>query len=140
MIETTIARSGQESTTEPQPGYGLRGLGLFELHQGEVLAGYQGGGRWLIPSGTVGSRLYEVRVGTRPERSRCECVGYQQHKHCSHIVCAAVARKRSAICDGCGGRFRHRQLVEVTEDHESLTWFPGDRLCRHECAGAHGIL
>jgi len=140
MASTTIARSGQESTTEPQPGYVLRGLGLFELHGDEVIAGYQGGGRWLVPSGTVDSRLYEVRVGTRPERSRCECVGYGHHKHCSHIVCATEARRKSAVCDGCGGRFRHRELVEVTEDHENLAWFVGDKLCRQGCAGPGGVL
>jgi hypothetical protein len=34
---------------------------------------------------------------------------------------------------------RARDGVEVTEEHESLTWFPGDLLCR-ECACGHGIL
>ena len=47
---------------------------------------------------------------------------------------------RTATCVGCGERFRHRELVEVTEDHESLTWFPGDLLCIAECAGNHGVL
>ena len=42
-------------------------------------------------------------------------------------------------CLGCGGRFRGWDLYQVTEDHESLTHFPSDRLCR-ECAIGHGIL
>lgn len=138
MSTTTVAHPAPEST--PQPGYVLRGLGLFELHQDVILEGYQGAGRWLIPSGTVADRLYGVRAYARPDRSRCECVGFAHHKHCSHIVCATIARKKSAVCDGCGRRFRHRELVEVTEDHESLTWFPGDRLCRRECAHHHGVL
>ncbi len=28
------------------------------------------------------------------------------------------------------GRFRHGELIEVTEDDASLTWFPGDLLCK----------
>lgn len=74
MASTTVAHPEPESTTEPQPGYVLRGLGLFELHREEVPSGYQGGGRWLIPSGTVADRLYEVRVGVR-RPSSCECRG-----------------------------------------------------------------
>jgi hypothetical protein len=110
---------------------------LFELCGDEILEGYQGGGRWLIPSGTVGGRLYEVRVGIRPERSRCECVGFGQHRHCSHVVCATIARKKSAICDSCGERRWWSEITEVQEDHESLTWFPGDRLC-DSCLRRHG--
>ena len=41
-------------------------------------------------------------------------------------------------CAGCRGRFRGRELVEVMEDHENLTWFVGDELCR-ECAKRNGI-
>lgn len=44
----------------------MRGLGIFELHRDDILDSYQGGGRWLIPSGSDGDTLYEVRVGTRP--------------------------------------------------------------------------
>jgi hypothetical protein len=52
------------------------------------------------------------------------------------------SQQRLQECAGCGGRFSEasRELVEVTEDHESLTWFPGDRPCRRGCAGAHGVL
>lgn len=148
MTKTSLAHDAHPSIPEPQPEYVLRGLGLFELHGDDILAGYggddtlygyQGAGRWLIPSGTVGDRLYEVRVGTRPEGSRCECVGYQHHGHCSHIVCAIIARKKSALCEGCGHRYWHRDLVEVAEDnHDGLTWFRGDRICRG-CARDSGV-
>lgn len=118
----------------------MRGLGIFELHRDDILDSYQGGGRWLIPSGSDGDTLYEVRVGTRPERNRCECIGFEHHRHCSHLVAAHRAAKLSAVCDGCGERVWRRGLIEVTEDHDSLTWFPGDLLCIGDCAPNHGIL
>jgi hypothetical protein len=132
LIDQSIAPPAHQSTTEPQPGYVLRGIGLFELHRDEILAGYQGGGRWLVPSGTVRTRLYEVRVGStrRPERSQCECVGYLHHNHCSHLVCAKEAHKKSAVCDACGERKYWPELTEVQEEDELLAWYPGDVLCR----------
>ena len=42
-------------------------------------------------------------------------------------------------CAGCGGRFVGRDLYEVMDLHESLTFFEGDQLCR-ECARNHGVL
>ncbi len=137
MDTKTLPQPEQRTTTEPQPGYVLRGHGLFELHRGEVLRGYQGAGKWLIPSGSESGRLYEVRVGIRPERNRCECVGFEHHRHCSHVVCATIVGKKSAVCDCCGERRWWSQLTEVTEDHESLTWFPGDLLC-YSCLHDHG--
>jgi hypothetical protein len=137
LIDTTVAQPAHESTPENIPAYVLRGLGLFELHAGEILASYQGGGKYLVPSGTTANGLYEVRVGTRPERHRCECKGYQSHKHCSHLIAAERVAKRSGVCDGCGERVWSRDLVEVGDD--SLTFFEGDELCR-PCARAHGEL
>ncbi len=139
MIDATIAQPAHPSTPEPTPAYALRGLGLYELHAGEILQGYQGGGRWLVPSGTEANGLYEVRVGTRPDRNRCECRGFSSHKHCSHLIAASRVAKRSGVCDGCGERRWDRELLEVTEDHDSLTWFVGDRLCGG-CLRAHGGL
>jgi hypothetical protein len=137
MIDQKSSATAHPSTPETAPGYVLRGLGLFELHAGEILASYQGGGRFLVPSGTTTGGLYEVRVGTRPERNRCECKGYQSHKHCSHLIAAERVAKRSAVCDGCGVRVWSRNLVEVGAD--SLAFFEGDVLCRR-CARAHGVL
>jgi hypothetical protein len=57
-----------------------------------------------------------------------------------HTVAARYVKARTATCDGCGERFRYSELVEVMEDHDSLTWFPGDLLCIAECAGNHGVL
>ena len=139
MAEITIAQPAHPSTDQPTPACVLRGLGLFELHRDDILAGYQGGGRWLVPSGSESGKLYEVRVGSRPERDRCECRGWASHKHCSHVVAAQRAARTSAECDGCGERVRRRDLIEVTEDHESLTWFAGDVVCR-SCARGTDIL
>jgi len=139
LIKESLAQPAQGTTPEPQPGYVLRGLGLFELHRDEILDGYQGSGRWLIPSGSAAGKLYEVRVGSRPERSRCECRGFASHGHCSHVVCARIACKKSAVCDCCGERCWWSKLTEVQEDHESLTFFPGDVVCR-SCARGTDIL
>ncbi len=134
MIDATIAQPAHPST--PEPAYVLRGLGLYELHAGEILQGYQGGGRYIVPSGTD-AIAYEVRVGTRPGRNRCECRGWSAHHHCSHLIAAERVAKRSGVCDGCGERRWDRELEEVTEDHDSLSWFVGDRLCGG-CLDSHG--
>ncbi len=120
----------QSLQADPLPAYHLRGLGLFELYGEEMLDDYQGGGRWLVPSGTTPGLVYEVRVGRRPERDRCECTGYQHHGHCSHHVAAQRVARRSAICDACGERQWSSGMTEVQEDDGLLAWFPGDRLCR----------
>jgi hypothetical protein len=127
------------NTRDPIPEYVLRGLGIFELRAEEILASYQGGGRWLVPSGTETNRLYEVRVGTRRERNRCECRGFVSHHHCSHLVAAERVAKRSALCDGCGVRVWVWDMVGVLAEHESLTFFVGDLVCE-ECARDHGVL
>ena len=129
LIEQSVARSGQETTTEPPPAYVLRGLGLYELHAEDILAAYQGAGRWLVPSGTTPGIVYEVRVGRRPGRDRCECTGYQHHGHCSHHTAAQRVAKKPAVCDSCGQRRWWSELVEVHEE-DGISWHPGDRLCR----------
>ncbi len=125
MIRTKVTATPEHPST-PENGYVLRGLGLFELHADEILQGYQGGGRWIVPSGTDAGNVYEVRTGTRPERNRCESRGWSTHRHCSHIVAASRVARRSGICDGCGVRRWRRDLSEVVE---SLTYFAGDLLC-----------
>ena len=135
MDTKSLAQPAHQSTTEPPPGYVLRGRGLFETYREDLE--YIGGGRWLVPSGSESGKVYEVRVGSRPDRSRCECVGFVNHRHCSHVVCASLAHRRSAVCDSCGERRWWPELTEVQEDHESLTWFPGDLLCAG-CLRDHG--
>ncbi len=125
MIDQKSSAPAHPTTPETAPAYVLRGLGIFELRADEILASYKGGGRYIVPSGTTANGLYEVRIVTRPERNRCECRGFSSHRHCSHIVAAGRVAKKSALCDGCGGRVWHRDLVEVGDD--SLTFFEGLR-------------
>src|SRR5215212_728188 len=116
---------------ETHTAYHHRGLGLFELHADEILASYQGGGRWLVPSGSESGKAYEVRVSpARPQRDRCECQGFASHGHCRHHVAAQRVARRSAVCDSCGQRCWWRDLTEVHEEDGLLAWFPGDKLCR----------
>jgi hypothetical protein len=124
LIDTSVPKVQHPST--PEPAYVLRGLGIYELHADEILDSYQGGGRYIVPSGTAANTLYEVRVGIRPERNRCECRGFGSHRHCSHLVAAGRVAKRSGVCDGCGERAWRRDLSEV---EESLTFYSGDLLC-----------
>ncbi len=122
---------------EALPAYVLRGLGLYEVHQETLLGNYQGAGRWLVPSGTYTRRVYEVRAGSRPARDRCECVGFQHHKHCSHVIAAHRAAERSAVCDCCGQRVWWTDLMQVEESDDLLSWFPGDVLCSECRHGGH---
>ena len=131
MIDRSLAHPAHHL---PTPDYVWRGRGLFETYREELE--YIGGGTWLIPSGSNLTKGYEVRVGTRPERCRCECMGYHNHGHCSHLVCAKMAHRRSAVCDCCGKRRWWSELTEVREEDELLAWFPGDRLCAH-CTPGH---
>ncbi|MDP9478427.1 MAG: SWIM zinc finger family protein, partial [Actinomycetota bacterium] len=125
-------KQGQASPKQDQriPDYVLRGLGIVAVAQDLILDSYQGGGRWLVPSGSDPGRHYEVRVGSHPKRNRCECRGFGSHGYCSHVVAASRVAKKSAVCDSCGTRRWWHDLVEVGEDDASLTWFPGDRLCK----------
>ena len=136
VIETRIARPTRTDTPEKIPDYALRGLGIFEVARNRILESYQGGGRWLVPSGSETGRFYEVRVGSRPERHRCECRGFALHRHCSHLVAAERVARRSAVCDCCGSRCWWPELTEVTEDDGLLAWFPGDLLCS-SCIPGH---
>jgi hypothetical protein len=130
MVTTSLAQPAHPSTRES------RGLQLFRDHAEEIVFE---DGVWLVPSQHDATSVYEVTIGRRGES--CECADFEfRGGPCVHIHAATIARAKTASCAGCGGRFRHRELVEVTEDHENLTFFPGDKLCRRECAGSHGVL
>jgi hypothetical protein len=125
MASSSLADSRHETI----PEYVLRGRGLFETYSTEILAGYQGGGLWLIPSGLRAGKAYETRPGTRRKATRCECIGFQHHSHCSHVEAARLASRKSAVCDSCGERRWHSDLTEVFEEDGLLSWFAGDVLC-----------
>jgi hypothetical protein len=73
-------------------------------------------------------------------RGTCECKDFRnQVVSCEHLLAAEIVNAKSATCADCNRRFLGRDLYEVTEDHESLTWFVGDLLCG-SCAIGHGII
>jgi hypothetical protein len=130
MAETTIAHHAHPSTRE------IRGLELFRDHAEEIVFE---DGIWLVPSQHDATSVYEVVIGRRGEY--CECKDFEHRGvSCKHVIAATIAKAKTARCAGCGERFPHRELVEVTEDHRNLTWVPGDKLCRQGCATGHGVL
>ena len=86
--------------------------------------------------GRTGATYYVVSLS----RGTCECRDFEhQGASCEHLLAAEIVNAKSDTCADCNRRFLGRDLHEVTEDHESLTWFVGDPLCR-SCAIGHGII
>jgi hypothetical protein len=85
-----------------------------------------------------GSRSYLVS----PESWSCECPDHRRRQEaCKHALACWVLERAfgsspltvgaSDECSGCGDRFAGRELVELHEDnHDDLTHFHGDFLCR----------
>jgi hypothetical protein len=96
-------------------------------------------GVWYVPSQHDSTSVYEVRLG---RRESCECHDFDFRSHiepCKHVVAATIARAKTRQCAGCSKRFPRREMVEVHEEHDSLTFFVGDAVCA-SCALAHGVL
>lgn len=130
VIERSLARPGQESTTRVD-----RGRLLYAEHGNEITLE---DGVWLVPSQHDLTSVYEVLLGRRGDVCECEDFGFHGHiEPCKHITATTIARAKTFSCDGCGGRFPNRERVEVGED--SLTHFAGEELCE-PCACAHGVL
>ena len=90
---------------------------------------------WTVPS-CSGEHTYTVDLKAKT----CSCQDRPPApERCKHYSAAAYKKAKTATCSGCGDRVRHRELLEVQEDHDSLTFFVGDLVC-HECASAHGVL
>jgi hypothetical protein len=48
-------------------------------------------------------------------------------------------KPKLADCSSCDGKYPHRELIELHEDnHDNLTFFNGERLCK-PCACRDGI-
>lgn len=78
----------------------------------------------------------------------CSCPdAHRRGKGCKHGLASFVMWRtaqprrvpRVRTCAGCSGRFPAGEMVEVMEEHESLTFFVGDPICA-SCALAHGVL
>jgi hypothetical protein len=127
----SVSPSTHPSTRE------LRALALYRTRRDEIKE--VAPNLYRVPSCT-GERAYTVDYGLE----RCSCPDHAlRGANCKHIlvvgILVAKRRARTAPCAGCGERFRRRDMVEVLEDHESLTFFAGDLVCEG-CAGDHGIL
>ncbi len=94
------------------------------------------GAVYKVPGCTGATYYYVVSLS----RGTCECRDFEhQGASCEHLLAAEIVNAKSAACADCNRRFLGRDLYEVTEYHESLTWFVGDLLCRL-CAIGHGII
>jgi hypothetical protein len=128
----SLAHPAHPSTRE------LRALKLFRERRHEIKE--VAPNLYRVPS-CAGDRVYTVDY----DLERCSCPDARRHPElsCKHLIAIGILvakrRARTAPCAGCGERFRRRELYEVCEDHGSLTYFVGDRLCE-ECALAGGIL
>lgn len=129
MVDTSLVHPTLEERIE------ARARILWRERQDDFV--YLGDGAWEVPSQSVVGKTYLVLL--RPER-QCGCACFSYREDCAHVRAGRLAQIRTGNCDDCGERKPYRELVEVTEDHDSLTWFPGDLLCVAECAGNHGVL
>jgi len=113
----------------------LRALALAEERFEEIALSHRGG-LYTIPS-LHGGHSYDVTYTACDEA--CSCPDWEFGHTCYHVLAAAVVRAKTGVCSGCGRRFRHRELTELTEDnHDNLTHFDGDRLCP-ACVDAAGV-
>ena len=103
---------------------------------GREIAESAEGAVFRVPSGSTGNRYYVVSLS----RGVCECGDFEHRSlSCKHIFAAFMVKDSSATCADCGGRFLRADTVEVHEEHESMLWYPGDRLCCR-CALSCGVL
>lgn len=112
----------------------LRGIELFRERGAEMerVAPWT----WEVPSCT-GRRVYAVDL----KAGSCTCPDHRRREEpCKHLYAAEIARVKTAVCSGCGGRFPRRELTELHEEnHDNLTCFHGDRLCGG-CADGAGVI
>ncbi len=128
MIETTIAHPAPPTTTRLE-----RGIALAQEHFEEItrVAPWI----WSVPS-CSGDGVHDVNLKT----GECSCPDRTPAGETDkHVVAARYVKAKTGLCAGCGSRFRHRDLYEVSEAQDNLTFFEGDLVCIG-CAGDHGVL
>jgi hypothetical protein len=124
---TTIPEPARADTREG------RGLALYRERGNDI--SHVRGSVWSVPSCTrAGVYLVDLADGV------CTCADMPlAGEVCKHTTAATIAHAKSGVCSGCGLRFRRRELVECVEgNHDNLTYFDGDHLCR-SCADAAGV-
>ncbi len=123
---TVIERTLPQHSTRFERGIALAQEHFEEIHR---IAPWI----WSVPS-APGASVYAVNL----KAGECSCEDRTPAGETDkHVVAARYKKAKTATCSGCSERFRHRELTEVQEDHESLTWFPGDLLC-DGCLTRHG--
>jgi hypothetical protein len=129
LIDTSLAHPAPKTTTRID-----RGRQLYREHAEDIKFA---DGIWYVPSQHDTTSCYEVRLG---RRESCECQDFEYRGGpCLHIYAATIARAKTRQCAGCSKRFPRREMVQVHEEHDSLTFFEGDTVCAG-CALAHGIV
>jgi hypothetical protein len=127
-VDTTESSAPAHPSTREQ-----RGLELYRERGDEIK--HVRGSVWAVPSCTrAGVYLVDLRAGV------CTCPDMPPAGEvCKHTSAATIAHAKSGVCSGCGLRFRRRELVECVEgNHDGLTYFHGDLLCR-TCADNAGV-
>ncbi len=128
MVDRSVAHPAQPPSTREQRGLGLARERFEEIWK---VARWT----WRAPSSSSDT-VYLVNL----QHDTCSCEDHARTGElCKHVYAARIVHAKTAPCAGCGKRFRHRELVEVTEDHESVTFFEGDQVCEG-CAIGHGVL
>ncbi len=129
MATTSLPQAAVPTTTREERGVELwRNRG----EEFELIAC----GTYSVPS-CSGEHRYLVDV--KGETCSCED-SIRRGSGCKHLIAAFVADAAFVSCDGCGQRFDHRKLVEVTEEQAdwSFSVFEGERVCVG-CARNAGI-
>ncbi len=133
MDDTRIAQRVVERARKTEETRLHRATQIVREHAREITESGEGA-IYKVPNSRGG--VYVVSLS----RWVCECADWEfRGEPCKHLFAAEIVRSKSSTCAECNSRFLRRDLVEVTEDHESLTWFVGDELCR-SCAIGHGVL
>jgi hypothetical protein len=127
---TTTTTIPETATTDTREARGLR-LAASRFNEIHPVSP----GTWAVPS-CSGSDVYLVRL----RHESCTCPDHKRTgRACKHVFAAHVVRAKTAECAGCGGRHRRRDMVECVEgNHDGLTYFDGDQLCR-VCADNAGV-
>ncbi len=124
--------SAETRTTSTRTTRTRRGMALFHQRHAEIVS--LGSWRYQVPS-CSGEETYLVNA----ESGRCTCPDNPPAGSiCKHAAAALIFKSKSAECVDCKNRELRREMFEVVEDHDNLTWYVGDVLCR-TCAGMAGI-
>lgn len=79
--------------------------------------------------GCYGGLVYDTVIGAWADHDGCLGTGRAR----------VFVYPKTRRCSGCSEPTNGRDLIEVVEYHQSLTFFEGDQICP-QCAGDHGVV